>query len=100
MDIASQRHGKGTMSMANGDVYQGEWRAGLKHGPGTYFYEATQKRYDGVWNEDIPQCGAYADIKPTDQPPWPPKPKLPVLELLDGKGVEVQAFYTSMDTLG
>jgi hypothetical protein len=47
--VCWQRHGKGTLSVANGDVFQGEWKQGSKHGPGTFFYEATQKRYDGVW---------------------------------------------------
>jgi len=93
-----QRHGKGTLSLANGDVFQGEWKRGAKHGPGTFFYEATQKRYDGVWNSDIPQCGSYVDIQPPEMPP-PNGPALQVLELLEGKAVEVQAFFHHMDTL-
>eukprot|EP00242_Pyramimonas_sp_CCMP2087_P004283 CAMPEP_0198197278 /NCGR_PEP_ID=MMETSP1445-20131203/883_1 /TAXON_ID=36898 /ORGANISM="Pyramimonas sp., Strain CCMP2087" /LENGTH=250 /DNA_ID=CAMNT_0043866515 /DNA_START=87 /DNA_END=839 /DNA_ORIENTATION=- len=95
--VRDMREGKGTLSLANGDVYQGDWKDNLKHGPGTFFYEKSQKRYDGVWNEDVPQCGSYADIKPTDKPPWPPNPQLPVLELLDGRDVERKAVHGAMD---
>lgn len=30
--------GKGTLSTADGDVYTGLWKAGVKDGPGTYLY--------------------------------------------------------------
>ncbi|KAK3255991.1 hypothetical protein CYMTET_34853 [Cymbomonas tetramitiformis] len=94
----NQRHGKGVLSMANGDVYQGDWAGDLKHGPGTFFYESSQKRYDGVWKEGQPVSGCYTDIK---QPPGPNPnaPKLPVLELLDSRAVERAANHTAMDQL-
>ena len=30
--------GRGTYRMADGDVYEGAWKAGAKEGPGTYWY--------------------------------------------------------------
>jgi len=33
----------------NGDVYDGEWRVGRKHGAGTYHHAATGSHYYGQW---------------------------------------------------
>jgi len=38
----------GTHKYANGDVYQGEWKAGLPHGKGKY-QQASGAIHTGVW---------------------------------------------------
>ena len=37
------------MMYGNGDVYEGMWACGKKHGQGTLFYMSRGKRFDGVW---------------------------------------------------
>jgi len=39
-----KRHGAGTLFLANGDVYQGDYALDLKDGPGTFFYVSKKKR--------------------------------------------------------
>lgn len=79
-----KRSGRGTMTMGNGDVYEGSWSNDLKHGEGTFYYMAKNKRYDGVWVDGTPKCGAYSEI----QQSLPGNPgMLPVLELVRPKAV-------------
>jgi hypothetical protein len=40
----ARRHGPGTLSYANGDVFEGSWAHDKKHGHGTHFYMARGKR--------------------------------------------------------
>lgn len=42
-----ERHGFGTMDYANGDVYEGEWVNGKRHGKGVLFYQKDGNRYEG-----------------------------------------------------
>ncbi len=48
--LNGQRHGKGTLILANGDKYEGEWKNGQRHGKGI-FIEANGK-YEGEWKND------------------------------------------------
>jgi hypothetical protein len=48
---------------ANGDIYEGSWSCGQKHGAGTHYFVAQNRRYDGVWSSDTPKCGLYGDIE-------------------------------------
>jgi 1-phosphatidylinositol-4-phosphate 5-kinase len=45
--------GFGTLTMANGDAYTGEWRNGRKHGRGEFKY-ADGAFYNGEWKDDVP----------------------------------------------
>ena len=73
------RHGQGTLYLADGDVYQGDWCDDQRHGQvkfdvafrqcvtvtflqGTHFYVKHLKRYDGVWQLDVPKCGMYGAL--------------------------------------
>jgi hypothetical protein len=38
------RHGTGTLMLASGDIYQGEWENDAKHGQGTYFHQGRNRR--------------------------------------------------------
>ena len=49
--LASNRTGQGKMTYANRDVYQGGWLAGNKHGEGTMIY-ANGNIYEGSWWND------------------------------------------------
>lgn len=40
------RHGKGTYKWADGELYEGDWKAGKKHGKGTITY-ANGNKYEG-----------------------------------------------------
>ena len=70
-------------------VYQAQLKLTLPYAPSRHALTLSPlthtRRHVGT-----PQCGSYVDIQPTEAPPWPPAPALPVLELLDGKAVEVQ----------
>lgn len=43
-----RRHGKGTLQMQNGDIYQGDWSEGEKNGQGQYEF-ANNDLYEGYW---------------------------------------------------
>jgi hypothetical protein len=48
LDAAGRRHGAGTLTWGNGNVYVGPWHAGAMHGSrGTFFYAAEMDRFDG-----------------------------------------------------
>ena len=44
-----QRCGSGKFYYVNGDVYDGEWSAHVRHGHGSYTYADTGSRYVGMW---------------------------------------------------
>ena len=44
--------GKGKMTFANGDVYQGHWKDGQRHGRGKLIEKASGDIYDGDWKMD------------------------------------------------
>ena len=43
-----ERHGHGTFTYPNGDIYTGEWRDGVQHGQGTLTFSSG--RTVGSWN--------------------------------------------------
>lgn len=45
-------HGKGELTYANGDKYQGDFKNGQKHGYGCYTWE-NQESYTGEWENDL-----------------------------------------------
>ena len=45
----NNKHGQGTMTYANGDVYVGAWQKDVEHGQGTYTYAAPFAQYVGEW---------------------------------------------------
>lgn len=49
--LGNQRHGQGTHTSSNGDVYQGSWHLDQRHGRGR-FTTAAGLTYDGEWVED------------------------------------------------
>jgi hypothetical protein len=52
--LGNQRHGQGTHTSSNGDVYQGSWHLDQRHGRGR-FTTAAGLTYDGDWAEDKAQ---------------------------------------------
>ncbi len=49
----------GAHAYANGDTYDGEWKAGKKHGQGSYTW-ADGERYEGQWDNGTKSgLGAY-----------------------------------------
>lgn len=44
-----KHHGRGRLTYANGDVYQGDWVAGRQEGTGVFVNRATATVYDGTW---------------------------------------------------
>jgi hypothetical protein len=53
-------NGAGEKTFANGDVYVGGWRRGLRHGQGriTYAPRAGSADFEGEWVDDVPQLPA------------------------------------------
>lgn len=47
--VEGQRQAHGCMVYHNGDVYQGEWYAGQKHGEGSYRFSADGSVLSGQW---------------------------------------------------
>lgn len=43
------RHGRGTLTFANGDSYEGEFISGFRHGRGVFTSERGTLNYDGEW---------------------------------------------------
>jgi hypothetical protein len=42
--------GKGVMTFANGDVYEGDFVEGIRKGKG--IYKSATKEFDGEWDDD------------------------------------------------
>lgn len=76
------RHGQGTFTYLNGDVYRGAWEGGKKHGHGTYEYKQHGAKLVGEWdgNEMISGkwvlangayfVGAFKNNKPSGKGIW------------------------------
>ena len=55
--------GKGTLDLASGDKYVGEWKGDDKHGKGIYYYK-NGDRFEGEWeNNKKKGKGTYYYIK-------------------------------------
>ena len=46
---ADERHGSGRAILPNGDIYEGEYQCGKKHGEGTYKFKVSFF-YSWTWN--------------------------------------------------
>jgi len=58
---ADLRHGRGTGRFANGDVYEGEFKADMRHGRGTYRFaggEVEVGRYEE--NNDVGEAAKWS----------------------------------------
>jgi hypothetical protein len=47
--LDGKRHGRGTMLLANGHRYEGDWQLDQPHGHGTYFFRDESNFYQGMW---------------------------------------------------
>lgn len=47
------KHGFGTYTYANGDIYRGNWHKNLRHGVGTYFYKHVAATFKGTWKQGV-----------------------------------------------
>merc|ERR1712113_929716 len=59
--MGGKRHGQGAFFYANGDIYTGEWEAGLKHGQGTYFCKASGATLVGKYVNGNLTNGSFTD---------------------------------------
>lgn len=50
--VLSSRHGKGALTYKNGDTYTGEFVDGLRSGNGTFVEQANGNKYEGGWKAD------------------------------------------------
>ena len=88
-----KRSGRGTLAMANGNIFEGMWANDMKEGAGTLYYMSENKRYDGVWKEDMARCGEFGEIEDTGSGS---KTALPVLELANTHAVITDARERTM----
>ncbi|EFJ09099.1 hypothetical protein SELMODRAFT_130479 [Selaginella moellendorffii] len=58
-----KREGTGTLTVVNGDVYEGCFSNDKKHGKGVFYYTTSRCRYDGLWREDVAICGTYSKME-------------------------------------
>ena len=52
---------QGSFFYTNGDIYSGEWKAGKKHGEGTYFAKLTTTKLRGTYEHGVLTYGAFTD---------------------------------------
>lgn len=55
--MEGRRCGLGILRTSGGDRYEGSWMDDKKEGPGTYFFVATGKMYEGEWALGIAKVG-------------------------------------------
>jgi hypothetical protein len=55
----NEQTSEGTFHYQNGDSYVGQWRAGKKHGTGTYTYKKDNTKLVGEWHEGKIQNGQW-----------------------------------------
>jgi len=48
----NERHGKGRAELPNGDIYDGEYENGKRHGKGVYKFKKSKARYDGAYADN------------------------------------------------
>lgn len=57
--VDGKREGEGTFKYPNGDIYSGFWKAGKKHGKGTYVFAGTKYEYKGEWKNGQITTGTW-----------------------------------------
>lgn len=45
--MEGKRHGTGKMEYSTGNIYQGQWEQGIKHGDGKMIWKNRNEEYDG-----------------------------------------------------
>ena len=68
--------------MANGDVYEGSWKDGRKHGDGRYHFKQRGQMLSGTWSNGTAKCGAMEAFDNASAT-IPFKYPIPSLELVD-----------------
>lgn len=48
-----ERHGQGKAILPNDDIYDGNYRHGLRDGRGLYVFKKNGSRFDGEWREGM-----------------------------------------------
>ena len=51
--VKEQFSGKGRLTQANGDCYQGDWKDGMANGKGVFIQKEAGIIYDGDWKNDV-----------------------------------------------
>lgn len=51
--VDDKRYGFGTMYYSTGNIYEGEWRNGVRHGQGTMHWTHAHERYEGEWSHGL-----------------------------------------------
>ena len=51
--INSEYHGYGVLKFNNGNIYEGEFNCGNRHGQGKMFIKTNETTYDGVWANNL-----------------------------------------------
>ena len=62
-----KREGQGHYVYANGDRYNGLWKAG-RHIEGVMRYDETGEMFDGSWEDDRPTTGTWTKCSKTGMP--------------------------------
>lgn len=72
--------------MANGDVYEGMWKDGKKHGDGRYHFKSRGQMLKGTWSNGTSKCGemeSYDEQSATNPFKYP----IPSIELVNAQNV-------------
>lgn len=48
---------------ANGNVYDGQWSKGLKHGEGVYVFREKGQYMEGIWINGVPQISVIKNVQ-------------------------------------
>ena len=50
---SERREGHGIHTEADGSLYEGQWKAGQRHGKGMQSWAASGDKYEGEWKNDL-----------------------------------------------
>lgn len=92
------RCGEGELIKSNGDVFKGRYENDLRNGPGVLHIRETQRRLEGVWEDDFFKGGSYYDEQENPRYVQPDDISgttdglIPTIELKDPDGVLAQVL--------
>lgn len=62
-DAEGRPHGQGVMMFSSGDIYEGAWEHGKRHGPGRQLYSLTGEMFEGQWQDDKWRSGRWTCLE-------------------------------------
>lgn len=77
---------------ANGNIYEGQWCNGLKHGEGLYVFKEKGQYMEGIWIQGVPRVGVIKHFSPKQNVLTVASHKLPKVMQKYGKSKKINIF--------